>query len=146
LGFERRQGNIQACPEQTSDLKHNPNRMTGVRIIIILYCIDAAISLVQLAKGTQLILVNGIGLAADLVAIAGLWPLKKWGAAFTIIASGKGMGQSILTLQLTYLNIHKQDLSSYYSLNGVWLPFLTIGTDIFIVVYLFRGIFRGQFE
>jgi hypothetical protein len=72
--------------------------------------------------------------------------MRKWGAAFTIIASGKGMGQSIMTLQLAYLNIYKHDLSLYYSFDRVVLPFLTIGTDIFIMIYHFRGIFRGRFE
>jgi hypothetical protein len=122
------------------------NRTTGIYFIIVLFCIDAAISLILLMKGTQYIAINGIGLSADLVAIAGLWLMRKWGAAFTIIISGKGIGQSIMILQLAYLNVYTHDLPFYYSLVRLVLPFLTIGTDIFIVIYLFRGIFRGRFE
>jgi hypothetical protein len=121
-------------------------RTTGINIVIMLYVIDAAISLMLLARGTQYVAINEVGLAADLVAIAGLWSMKRWGAAFTIVASGKGIGQSILTLQIAFLNVSASGHLASVPFWRIGMPWLTIGTDLFIVIYLFKGIFGGLFS
>jgi uncharacterized membrane protein (DUF2068 family) len=99
----------------------------------------------MLANGTQYIAVNLIGIAVDLVAIVGLWKMKKWGAAFTIAASGKGIGLSILTLQLAYLNPGSIGATMLFLQNTI-LPCVVITTDIFIIIYLFKGIFANRFR
>ena len=85
-------------------------------------------------------------MAADLIAIVGLWSMTRWGAAFTIVASGKGIGQCILTLQMAHLDLSPvtNSIGSHYGRSS--MPWLTIVTDVFIVIYLFKGIFDGRFK
>lgn len=120
-------------------------RPVGIYIVILLYTADAIIALSLLANGTPYLALNLVALIADVIAITGLWLMKKWGAAFTIAASGKGIGQSILTLQLTYLNLNSINTSLTLVQNAV-LPWVTIATDIFIICYLFIGIFKNKFR
>ncbi len=123
----------------------NAVRTTGIYIVILFYVADAVISISMLANGTHYVAVNIVGIAVDVVAIVGLWLMKKWGAAFTTVASGKGIGQSILTLQLTYLNPASISNTMTFLQNAI-LPCVVIATDIFIIIYLFKGIFAHKFR
>lgn len=70
--------------------------------------------------------------------------MKKWGTAFKIVASGKEIGQSILALQLTYLNPDGVS-SAAMLLQDVIPPCLVIASGIFIIIYLLIGIFANRF-
>ena len=124
----------------------NAGRPIGIKVIILLFLVDAAISVALLVRGTPYRAVNEIGVAVDLIAMVGLWSMTRWGAAFTIVASGKGIGQCILTLQMAYLDLSPavNSVGSHYGRSS--MPWLTIATDIFIVIYLFKGIFANRFK
>ena len=124
----------------------NAGRPIGIKVIILLFLVDAAISVALLVRGTPYRAVNEIGVAVDLIAMVGLWSMTRWGAAFTIVASGKGIGQCILTLQMAYLDLSPavNSVGSHYGRSS--MPWLTIVTDIFIVIYLFKGIFANRFK
>ena len=119
-------------------------RTLAVKVIIAMYAIDAATSLTALTRHEAFVAVNIIGILFDLVVIAGLWSMQRWGAAFTIVASGKGMGQSFVILQLAIL--HGTNGTAEAAFWNWAEPLLVISTDIFIITYLFRAIFRGDFN
>jgi uncharacterized membrane protein len=119
-------------------------RTLAINIIVAMYAIDAATSIAALTRHEAFVAVNIIGILFDLVVIPALWSMKRWGAAFTIVASGKGMGQSFIILQLAIL--HGTNGTAEAAFWNWAEPLLVISTDIFIITYLFRAIFRGDFD
>ena len=119
-------------------------RTLAIKVIVAMFAIDAAISVVALTRHEAFFAVNIIGILFDLIVIGALWSMKRWGAAFTIVASGKGIGQSIIILQIAILRGTNGAAEAVF---WNWAePLLVISTDIFIITYLFRAIFRGDFR
>ena len=117
-------------------------RPLAIKVIVVMYVIDAAISVAALTRSEAFVAVNVIGILFDVVVIGALWSMQRWGAAFTIVASGKGIGQSLIILQLAILRGTRGSAEQAF---WSWAePLLVISTDIFIITYLFRAIFRGD--
>lgn len=88
---------------------------------------------------------NVIALLLIVISIVGLWLMKKWGAAITIVFSSMFIAESMYYLQVAYYSPEMIP-----QIMGMWL-FVALYTvslviSILIVVYLFRSIFKRIFR
>ncbi|MCW4017247.1 MAG: hypothetical protein NWF00_00960 [Candidatus Bathyarchaeota archaeon] len=70
---------------------------------------------------------------------AGLWLMKKWGAAVTVTTLGITLGISLSELLLTYN-------SAAPVLTFVPINALRVTLNAAAIIYLFQAIFAGKFE
>jgi hypothetical protein len=109
----------------------------GVRLIIVWVAVNIAMMTYMILTHQEL---NSlIEILLWIPSAAGLWLMKKWGAALTITTLGITLGISLSELLLTY---H----STAPVLTFVPINVLRVTLNAASIVYLFKAIFAGNFE
>jgi len=91
--------------------------------------------------------VNVVALVLTVIAIVGLWLMRRWGAALTIIVYSMVIGFSMYNLYLAYA--YPQMMGGAFT--DVFRLVVTqsiagLVTGVLIVLYMFKSIFKGIFH
>ena len=122
-------------------------RPLGVYLIILWEAILIAYSCYLFITATAISFnpYSVIALLLTVISIIGLWLMRKWGAAVTIVLSSMSIAESMYYLMVAYYSP-----LMIPQIMDIWL-FVTLYTvglviSILIVVYLFRKIFEDVFD
>ncbi len=121
-------------------------RPLGVKLTLIgLFAIVVG-SLVYTALNVNYLYtaVNLLGLILALVAFAGLFLMKKWGAVLTAVAAAFNMSAQMFNFQSAYLYYPNFALVDYVT--GVFIPIVAFIIGSAVLVYIFKQIFANKFS
>ncbi len=115
-----------------------PKRTLAIYLIIVWMAINTVLRIL-LIPGDEADLTNWVEPVLWVISIAGLLPMKKWGAVFTVAVLG-------ITIGLSFDNV----LLAYYS-NLLLTPLayvnsLRIILNTVAIAYLFKRIFANGFK
>ncbi len=116
----------------------NPAKTTATYLIIVWMTINILL-LILMIPGDSADLNNYIELILWIVSIAGLWTMKKWGAALTTAVLCITLSTSMGNVLLTYYNNLMTEPVAYVNA-------LRIIINAAIIVYLFKNIFAKKFK
>jgi len=92
-----------------------------------------------------------IGVVLTIISVIGLWMMKKWGAALTIVFNAMLLASSIIELQLAYYypqNAEQMINLGIFILHPQTVPLsylLDVVVSVLVMIYMFSKVFKGIF-
>ena len=128
------------------------NRPLGVYLSILWGVIIIGVDLFFLiASALYLNPANVIGVVLTIISVIGLWMMKKWGAALTIIFNAMLLAPSIIELQLAYYypkNAEQMINLGIFILHPQTVPLsylLDVVVSVLVMIFMFSKVFKGIF-
>jgi hypothetical protein len=94
---------------------------------------------------------NVIGVVLTIISVIGLWMMKKWGAALTIVFNAMLLASSIIELQLAYYypqNAEQMINLGIFILHPQTVPLeylLDVVVSVLVLIYMFSKVYKGIF-